>query len=227
MIGQLVLTDIKSSLADLLFLVAVAVPVFLLLGFLSASNEESEGSFVLLFLLLVSFLVSSLITGMRMFVRQYRERRIRLFSQLPVSIVQVGIASWCFRLLCASIPTVLWASLMWLLKGASVSSLGEVSAAASTFFFTLVALIALISSAINLTNLPASISRLWTTGYVALAIAVAFVFIWMQPNVVEDLFSVAVGRSSASALIPMLAISSGGLVFVDIWLRSRVDNNLG
>ncbi len=89
MIGQLLRTKFESNfliLTGLVLVNALTLPM------------GGEGS-------LVCSLLASSVFGAGIYLRDGRDRRTRLFSQLPVTTHQVSIASWCFTLICLLLPT--------------------------------------------------------------------------------------------------------------------------
>ena len=160
-----------------------------------------------------------------MFVRQTREKRIRLFSQLPVSNLQVSVASWCFRFLCLSIPTGAW-MLFLILEDTSIAHYLQVVRATIAFFLAVVTLVAAISVKMSLFNLP--ISRFRKFLYLYLAVfAVLLSIAWMQPGVFDEVVQAFTGHGNMLPVSLFLLLSSTASVSLDIWLRNRSDNYLG
>ncbi len=228
MISQLVRTEIRGSSGDLIFFAAVFAVffiVFFTLALEPASDDPDDPIDVLRTIFMVSTFFASVFTGIRMFVRQTREKRIRLFSQLPVSNYQVSVASWCFRLLCVCIPTCAW-MLFLVLEVSSTAHYLQVARVTVAFFLSVVTLLAAIAIKMSVFNLPISGYRKWL--YLAIAIfVVVLVIAWVPPGVSDEVSRSITGHGSMLPINLFLLLSSTGLVSLDIWLRNRSDNYLG
>ncbi len=228
MISQRVRTHIRGSSGDLIFFAAVFAVVFIVFFTLAlepASDDPDDPIDVLRTIFMLSAFFASVCTGIRMFVRQTREKRIRLFSQLPVSNLQVSVASWYFRFLCLSIPTGAW-MLFLILEDNSIAHYLQVVRATIAFFLAVVTLVAAISVKMSLFNLP--ISRFRKFLYLYLAVfAVLLSIAWMQPGVFDEVVQAFTGHGNMLPVNLFLLLSSTALVSLDIWLRNRSDNYLG
>ena len=138
---------------------------------------------------------------------------------------EVSFASWCVRLLYLSIPTLAFTVFLALVADMTFARFALVTLATYLGGTTLVAAI---SVAMSIRNLPPPVSA-WANGvYIACAI-VAFA-IWFLGNLLVLPPAAPVG-SLADLGMPVLTgcliVSSVGLVVLDVWLRDRADNYLG
>jgi hypothetical protein len=229
MIRKLVRTEIESSYRDLvLFFLSIFAALFLIFFFFAlepASDDAPDPIDVFRTIFMLAALFSSLVTGVRVFVRQSREKRIRLFSQLPVSNHEVSVASWCFILLCIGIPTSAW-MIYLLFEDSSTAHYLQVARATIAFFLTIVTLIASISVVMSIFKLPVFRNRKWIYSILTVSLVV-LISTWVHHNDWDAVLNAIVGRGEMLPVILFLAFSSAGLVLGDIWLRNRSDNYLG
>lgn len=230
MISRLVRTELESYLHDL---VGWGGTVFLLLVlFLSfmgtvvaRSGDTLSDNLSGLFLLSVG--LSSVLLAVKVSGRNAVEKRIRLFSQLPVSTREVSFASWCVRLLWLLIPTLAFSVFFARAANMPFATFALVTLATYLGGTTLVAAI---SVAMSIRPLAFPMSA-WAKG-VYIACVIVAVVIWILWNlwVLPPFPTAAIGRLAGAGLpglIGCLMVSSVGLVVLDVWLRDRADDYLG
>jgi hypothetical protein len=232
MISRLVRTEIESHIHDLVLWGGAALALLLLFvaamgQFVARTPEPGQGDMIGTFVL--SLFVTSLFLGVRVFRRQVREKRIRLYSQLPVSTLEIFAASWCFRLLCVLIPASAWMGFIALTRDLSFSSF---ALKAIVFYLTITTLMAAISVAMSISDLPSGMAFCVRWVYTLAGIAVLTVwlmwgFVMGRPGLTERIFQALGVPAGWLPLVLSLVVSSAGLIVADIWLRSRADNYLG
>jgi hypothetical protein len=228
MISRLVRLELESYLHDLVVWGgAIFFLLFLFLSFtgtvVARSGEQRSKDLFGLFLLSVG--LSSGLLAVKVSQQNAREKRTRLFSQLPVSTREVSYARWCVRLLCLSIPTL--AFTVFLARAANMP-FGRFALITLATYLGGTSLVAAISVAMSVRHLPPPMSAWANSVYIGFGIVA--VVAWFLGNLFVLPPLAAVGSLADVGLSGMtgyLMVSSVGLVAVDVWLRYRLDDYLG
>ena len=230
-LSRLVVTEFESYLHDLV--VWGGTVFFLLVLFLSfmgtvvVTRPDGPSSGYLPELFLLAAGLSSVPVAIKVSNRKAIEKRIRLFSQLPVSTREVSYASWCVRLLCLSIPTLALTLFLGRLVNMPFATFSLFTLA---LYLGGTTLVAAISVAMSISRLPSPIPAWAKSVYIACACVA--VVIWFIGNVLvfPSLRTAVIGRLADAGLLAQtggLLVSSVGLVVLDVWLRDRADSYLG
>ena len=212
MITQLVRTELQSNHFTLVLFALFSLPI-LMITF--AANGP-------LFPIMIFPLLLYGVMGISIYLRHSREKRTRLFSQLPVSRQQVCVAGWSFALLTAAMPACTFLVFVVLDGNRTISqSLPHIL----SLYLAAATLITAIAIAIKPTNLSASVSRYWK--WVPAAVVVIFLFFWVNSADMGILFFLEKGQPNWALTLAFLLFLSIGFVLVDIWLHRRADNYLG
>jgi hypothetical protein len=229
MISRLVRTELESYVHHLVvwggtvFLLLVLFLFFL--GTWVARPGDDSSDYFSLFLLAVG--LSSALIAVKVSQQNSIEKRTRLFSQLPVSMREVSFASWCVRLLCLLIPTLAFS--LFLARVAAMPFARFTLITLATYLGG-TTLIAAISVTVNSAHLPSPMSSWARRVFIACAVIATaswfignlLVFPWFQPPSTRGVID-----QGLPSLIGLLAISSVGLVTLDVWLRDRLDDYHG
>ena len=228
MIGRLVRTELQSCLHDaIVWGGTIFVVLLLFLSFIRMVVVRSAAPLAdgWTGLLLASLGLASVVLGVTASRRNAREKRTRLFAELPVSTRDVSVASWCVRLLWLSIPTLAYA--VFLARATSMPP-ATFALVAVTTYLGATTLVAAISVAMTIPHLPSSMSAWAKSIYVVCGLVV--VVFWITGNLFAWSPSLPIG-SLADAGLPgltaCLLVSGVGLVAVDVWLREGADDYLG
>lgn len=216
MIRQLVRIKLESNAGILsLFSLLQAVALFLVFS-LSARDygadgmDAMEGAMVIL-------LLAHLVMASAILVRERKEKRTRMLSQLPVPSRAVLIADWCFWGIVLCIPAVFWLLSIVLMTGMDAAVPGAPSLLFWTSFFYLVAgtLTALAKEVLNPETPglgPRSLA--WILG----AAAVLFALTWLASSR---------GGYTWPQLYLLFLLSAAGLIALDMRRHARAENYLG
>ena len=215
MISQLVRTEFESNLAGIghaaLLVIATSLVFFTLM--LDPDGDDLE-AFLALSLTLAG------VMGARVYLRYSRQKHARIYAQLPVTSRQVCLAVWCFTLTCLLVPTFFWVMFLLLHEDYAISHLLP---AVVSFYVGVTALIATISIATNVANLPGT--RYWKWIYTIAFMVFAFALVATEFGTL--IFFLEEGTADWAVIVPLLLLTSTGLVMADIWLHKRADNYLG
>ena len=171
---------------------------------------------------LVLSLMLSGVMGARIYLRYSRQKHARIYAQLPVTQHQVCMAVWCFTLACLLVPTFFWLLFLLLHEDYSISHLLP---AVVSFYLGVTAAIAAISIATNIANLSGSRARYWKWIYTMAFMIFAFALVGTELGTL--VFFLEEGTADWAVIVPVLLLTSVGLVMADIWLHQRADNYLG
>jgi len=235
MISRLVRMQLRSRLHELVLsggtmLVLLVLFVYVMWTLAVRLAPASDGR---VDLLVLSAGVSSVLLAVAVFRRHAREKRTRLLAELPVSTLQVSVASWYVRLLGLWIPVLAYAVVLARVADLRFATL--VSVVLATYLGA-TTLVAAMSVALTIPHLPLRLSA-WVRGIYLAAVLVAVV-IWVvwsafvfvpAAEVVEvaGMGARGVAGVGAPGLVASLLVSAVGLVLLDVWLRGRADDYLG
>ena len=217
MISQIVRTEFQSNLAGIgptaLLVIAASLVFFTLMS-------DPDGDDLELFLVLS--LVVSWVMGARIYLRYSRQKHARIYAQLPVTHRQVCIAVWGFTLAGLLVPTFFWLLFLLLHRAYSVSHLLP---AVVSFYLGVTALIATIAIATNNVNLSGPRTLFWKWIYTIAFLVFSLVLVASEFGTL--IFFLEEGTADWAVIVPVLLLTSVGLVMADIWLHQRADNYLG
>lgn len=226
MIHELFRSKFESNLGTFIVFVALHVA----LGFLLLTISDGRGADALpdRFLADVTawLLVFCAAAGVSALLRHNRERRTRLYAQLPVSSLQVRSAAWCHAALylCISALTLLWITLM-----VGTWSLLEQLRFALLYFAHAGVLLALWSIVLgNTVSLVPEDIRKRTVLYFFVATAVTFLILFVLGLIVGAYLHVlGTDDLNWTLLTLLMCIGCIGLVLLDVYLFCRKAEYLG
>jgi hypothetical protein len=212
----IVFLALNALLLLLLFNIQVPPP-----GSLQHSHLRSDFAIIVMWLL--AFCAVALTMGL---LRHNREKRSRLYAQLPVAPRDIRLAYWCLAALYIFISTGLLTLLMW--RSGIIAPLDIMVFALLYFFHTgvLLAILAIVAGN-NLPLIPEEIRRR-TIPYFFMATLLTFLFLFILAallsfymHLLED------GAVKWWTLTVIMAGVCASLVTLDVKLFQTKDNYLG
>lgn len=216
MIKQLLIDKIHSHFL-ILFLYVLANTVFFVSFSLSLEVEDIMRDLDGL-IIITAFIYITMIIVVKM--SESREKRTRLYTQLPVSSYQIRIAEWSFTLLCLLVPAVGLVCTIVYWNNAAVTNMAL--ATITLFIYSGVLLVSLstILNQISKTKIDRAI------GSIYLISALIIVFIFSCFVVIKWFYIINGGDVNWIVLAPLITVCSASLVTLDLYLYERKDNFL-
>lgn len=220
MISQLLLTKFQRNSAALSTFLFFNALYLLLICYINRGNAELEGLYksYLFFSLFLYFFIGSFV-----FINDNREKRIRLFAQLPVTSDQISCANWSFILISLCGSTLFWCLSLLYIGGFSLSNYLLYVLLYFSQFGTFIAISFVGTQHLNLFSKICSrkITALTPIVFSVLAIFGLF-FILLGDFFILD-------KTRVNWILLMVVSMTPFIYFItlDIYLYKRVDNYLG
>jgi hypothetical protein len=217
MIRQLVRTEFESNLVNIGQTTLIILLMSLLLSTLMLDSDGDDKE-----MFIVMALILSSVMGARIYLRYSRQKHTRIYAQLPVTSREVCIATWCFTFACLLLPTSFW--LLFLALHVDYDD-SQLLPAVTSFYLALTALIAVISIATKIANLSSPQAGYWkwvyATGFLIFSLILTGTELGTLIVFLEE------ETADWAVVVPVMLLTSVGLVAADFWLHKRVDNYLG
>jgi hypothetical protein len=222
MIWKLVGTELRSDIRLFSCIGLVALALWITMVGLAATSETANPSIMAALVAFMAFVIG----GVAVTMRSRRQRRTRLFAQLPATPIEIRAANWIMAAIGLLVPLVLWliffgGNLPVKIDGWQLARF--VTLICSLAFIT-IALISILHTAGSLRRPLNIVVRIAT---LIAFIAVTQLFAWFANRGATPPIRVADGTPGWPVLLATIVATAVILIAVDIWLDRLADNRLG
>lgn len=226
MINTLFRTQFESNTAAfIVFLALHALMGFLLLTIHVENGYRPLGSDAYFFIVMWLLVFCAIAVTMAL-LRHNREKRCRLYAQLPVTPRQVRLAYWCLAALFILVSTGMLILIMLLADDLLLQDVAVFAVLHFVHAGVLLAVLSIVTSN-NLTLIPEEIRRR-TIMYFFMAALLTFLTLFLLGLLVAAYIQLlADGNANWGLLTVLMLLGCAGLVATDVHLFQRKDDYLG